>query len=527
MTLGQHFTPQALARWLVERALSEPWSRSGPLRAVDPACGQGVFLEAIGDALGAGQSALELVGVDLDPVALDVARQRVPTAKLSQGDALAIAGRAPLREASFDLVALNPPYIGEKGNRSLFAEVADLSPKWRSRAVARMDYLYFFLHLGLDLLKTGGRMVALTTAYWPAATSARALRADLAQRGAIMRWIAFEGSPIFPGAPGQHNLAFIVEKVAQPAQRTWTLERVRAGRGVPETISCEAGHPPLDGASPWQPFIGAEDRRLAAEDAARWETRLYDLALDRQGVVSGCDRISARHRATLGPECPVGAPVFTVTGAEVVERGWHLDPEVTSRLEPLLRGSEVGRFDIRKTRSPLTAPGGLAMIYLTRKEPSPPLALLEHLRPYKALLSARREVKTGVMPWWALHWPRRLEQMRRPKIVTARRGKTMRFCLDLAGHVVSSDCTFILARSQDPRDLELLWMTLHLESVERALRANGKLKGGLMEFYSDPLRRLSLPIAMGPSPWKSLESDQLEALRAGAARSGLLTLSTT
>ena len=161
MKRGQHFTPPAVADLLVDLVLREA---DGPVtRVIDPACGQGALLAAVRRRL----PDARLVGYDIDPDAIETARRSLPGAQLDVGDALVVA------RGQFDLVIMNPPYVGEKGNKALFDGVRALGEPWVGRCAPRMDYLYFFLHLGLDLLRPGGAMVALTTAYWPAATSAR------------------------------------------------------------------------------------------------------------------------------------------------------------------------------------------------------------------------------------------------------------------------------------------------------------------------------------------------------------------
>lgn len=540
---GQHFTPTSLARWLVTLTVRgdalvgvPPWRVQGGgegdcLRVVDPACGDGSLLGAALEVLSVERAAgaVGCLGVEVDPLVAGRARQRFEAevwrgasagdeglsrapvrdrsrageapSRVVTGDALALAaaGHGGLRDGEADLVLLNPPYLGEKGHRALFEQVVGLGDRWAARHRPRMDYLYFFLHLGLDLLRPGGRMMALTTAYWPSATSASALRVDLGRRARVLAWVRFGGAPIFAGARGQQNLALIVERVEAPQVErdvgVWVGARVSRARSGEVSLAvsevCEGVALSRDG-SPWQPFQGEEERR-AASRAATWPTRLGDLVKDRQGVVSGLDRVARRHQRWLG-EVPQGRPGYVLTGPEVAARGWDRDPEVRPWLEPLLRGSSIGRLDERHVRGSLTAPEARVMLYMATGRGGPPEALLRHLAPLRPVLERRREVREGVRPWWALHWPRRLDWMRRPKLVTARRGATCRFCLDHGGHVVSSDCTWMVMEGDDLEALRVVWRALHEEPVEAVMKATGKFKGGLMEFYSEPLRRWPMPL---------------------------------
>lgn len=143
--LGAHYTPMAWARRIVERAIQPllSWPNGVSCRAchptsllldlliVDPACGDGVFLDAAADVLGAlvflahqserrdvslAESRAQvvrscLIGVDKDPGAIAAAREKLgPDAELRCEDALTdwfldTAGRP----AAF---VGNPPYLG-------------------------------------------------------------------------------------------------------------------------------------------------------------------------------------------------------------------------------------------------------------------------------------------------------------------------------------------------------------------------------------------------------------------------------
>lgn len=107
MLLGRHYTPAPLAREVVRRTLA-PLSGRGPLRILDPACGEGVFLEEALRLLGPGH---ELVGVDLDGAALERAN---PLFDLRHDDAL----RMDWGGERFDAVIGNPPWVSFSGRHA-------------------------------------------------------------------------------------------------------------------------------------------------------------------------------------------------------------------------------------------------------------------------------------------------------------------------------------------------------------------------------------------------------------------------
>ncbi len=76
--------------------------------------------------------------------------------------------------SGFDVVVANPPYVGEKGNKSVFRELkaGPLRPFYQRKS----DFFYFFFHVALNIAKTKGSVAFITTNYYPTATQAHKLR---------------------------------------------------------------------------------------------------------------------------------------------------------------------------------------------------------------------------------------------------------------------------------------------------------------------------------------------------------------
>jgi type I restriction-modification system DNA methylase subunit len=79
-------------------------------------------------------------------------------------------------EFGFDFCTSNPPYVGEKTAKDLFNSVKKSNPNLTDIYQGKMDYLYWFVLLGLSKLKPGGKLCYITTAYWPTADGADKLR---------------------------------------------------------------------------------------------------------------------------------------------------------------------------------------------------------------------------------------------------------------------------------------------------------------------------------------------------------------
>ncbi len=143
--LGQFFTPPQLAAWMVEVSLSFLRRREWML---DPACGEGVFLEP---ALAHGFSGV--MGIEVDPSVFAACAARLgssPHLWLRQANALDLLHELKGR---FDLVATNPPFSAKYGRvkEGRYLERFELGKGRRSEA---MEVL--FLELSVRALREDG-----------------------------------------------------------------------------------------------------------------------------------------------------------------------------------------------------------------------------------------------------------------------------------------------------------------------------------------------------------------------------------
>lgn len=233
--------------WLVdfEPAIESPGVaslRSGDLRVCDPACGTmnfglvaiellaGMYREeidragrpgwpaepSIADAAGASAAAVSnLVGIDLDPLAVELARltleikiggELLPEeVKLWRGDALFEPEVESKSLGRFHVVVTNPPYLS---SRNLPAEqVRKMKHKYRP---AWRDAGACFLQRCLDFLAPGARAGVLAMQSFMFTGAFESLRRDLASRAAVEA-IAHFGPGLFDvGNPGTLQTAAVV-----------------------------------------------------------------------------------------------------------------------------------------------------------------------------------------------------------------------------------------------------------------------------------------------------------------------------
>jgi SAM-dependent methyltransferase len=144
--LGAWYTPTALVDFVLGQACRH--LPDGPVRVLDPSCGDGRFLAAAGGALG---SRASLFGVDLDADAVLAARRAVPEATVVHADALDHSWPA----SPFDVVVGNPPFLGQMSSRTSRGGRSDLG------GGAYADTAALFLALSARLVRPDGGVVAL------------------------------------------------------------------------------------------------------------------------------------------------------------------------------------------------------------------------------------------------------------------------------------------------------------------------------------------------------------------------------
>lgn len=115
-----------------------------------------------------------------------------------------------------DVAVGNPPYIGEKLAAPILRRTRQLHPYWEAFVGEHMDYLYWFLILGVSKVRPGGRFGFITTEYWLRSAGAKPLRAYLARRCQVDRIVVFRDFRLFPDAPGQHSMIVTGTRLAPP-----------------------------------------------------------------------------------------------------------------------------------------------------------------------------------------------------------------------------------------------------------------------------------------------------------------------
>lgn len=416
----------------------------------------------------------------------------------------------------FDIVIANPPYVGEKGNKTTFDRLKPTNLGKRFYK-GKMDLFYFFFHLGLDALKDGGVLTFITTNYYPTADGAIKLRKDFYERTNIVRLINFGEITVFDSARGQHNLITILQRSVAPSVDYETEEIVASNKG---SVSSGALNNVLSGDSELVSVSkvtkqGVYDSvgsnfyiRFATGSAAgdgviekmiQAGKPLSRYADTREGLHTGIDTISEKDSVKFSEYgYKKGENVF------VIQKGKYRFPH----LRPWFKSSDIGHYTANELNES-------EVLYLNSRD-EPTIEELSYLQKYKPLLENRSEFKAGTKKiWYELKRPRVRSMFEQEKIVNPYRSKDNFFALVRTPWFASADVFYTVSKSPQLSN-SALCAILNSKLIRYWLMNRGKRKGGMMELKSTPIGEIPLVI-----PTADIEAklgslvNEITSLRAG------------
>ena len=290
---GGYYTPAALAAFLVR------WLKPiRPRRILEPACGDGAFLEPVAAHLG--QPHLLAFEIDEREAHLAAARMRgldLRGSRVCAADFLAwAADRLPWPDAQFDAVLGNPPYIRYQYLTPRFqADARHIHHQLGCRFTRHANAWNAFVLGALALLRPGGRLAMVVPSEIIHVAHAQGLRAYLMRT--CDRILLIDPEALWFEGTQQGTVLLLAEKKMQAAAAGAGLA-IHAVRGFefaemdPERIF-EAGRyangPELEGK--WtHALLGASTRALMQElEAGPAVRRFHETAEVAVGITTGAN----------------------------------------------------------------------------------------------------------------------------------------------------------------------------------------------------------------------------------------------
>ncbi|MDR1486311.1 MAG: N-6 DNA methylase [Planctomycetaceae bacterium] len=127
------------------------------------------------------------------------------------------------KNGGFDVVIGNPPYVKEYTDRAVFENVRrSYMAKYYQ---GKMDFWYFFVCLGIDLLRCDGRLGFIAPNNWVTNTGASILRNKILAETKIENCIDFADFKVFKDA-GIQTMIFILSKEKPPTEYVLNYSKI-------------------------------------------------------------------------------------------------------------------------------------------------------------------------------------------------------------------------------------------------------------------------------------------------------------
>ncbi|MCK4328597.1 N-6 DNA methylase [candidate division WOR-3 bacterium] len=446
-------------------------------------------------------------------------------------------------EGKFYYVCSNPPYVGEKGHKELFRSVLSDYPNywWKNFYQGKMDYLYFFVILGLSKLKEGGKLGFITTSYWPTADGASKLRKYILEHTLIKEIIDFGEVKIFEGAKGQHNMVFILEKC--PDRRK--AEKTIVEMDIKENIERKKNHrikivkvkkdfrgktykEKMENMVEWiEKYIdrdeyeddyidvfysGVKQGELTdgvwnlmqvgrivglLEKIKQKGEPLIDICNINQGLVSGAPKVNNENIKLLPNDSISRYNIKQDDGIFVLNKqelqSLHLSKSELTLIKPYFRQTQIDPYFAEEENR-------LFVIYTTKDTDLKKYPRVRaHLEKFRPILENRLKIYEENYPWYKLHRERNPKIFEDEKIVTPNFSPQNSFAWTSKPFYTEFDSYFITGKSSLTVSLKYLTSILNSKIAKFWCVHNTKRKGekGLIKVYNTtsvskiPIRRIN------------------------------------
>lgn len=513
---GSTYTPVDFAAFVADQIVqAADLPKSGKIRLLDPACGEGALLDALIKRLPlSARKRVEVVGFDTDPEAIRIATQRLHqdfpdldmrlelkdfldhVLNLKGGGDLFSAGEM---QEPFHLVIANPPYV-----RTQIMGMQQSQQLARCFGLTgRVDLYYPFL-LGISqVLEKNGVAGVITSNRFMTTKSGQAVRRAMLSRFRILHVWDLGDTKLFdaavlpsvilargasdqqrPHTDGITYSSIYETEDAAIAEATDALSALNADNDT--VIAIRDGrrfrirHGTLDnGDDPegiWRVATQATDKWLATVEANTWDT-FRRIGKIRVGVKSTADKVFVRND---WDELPDGRPELLrpLITRKCARRFKAVLPKKVGHIKEILyphESTENGRAAVDLRLYPKAA---------------------SYLEKHRAVLEARTYLIEAGRKWYELWVPQDPAAWLSPKLVFPDIADKPIFWIDMDGGIVNGECYWLQCENRDEQDL--LWLALAVANstfIEAFYdhRFNNKLYAGRRRFITQYVELFPLP----------------------------------
>ncbi len=509
---GATFTPKELSDFLAERLIA--YAKNTPQKILDPACGEGELLVAMGDKLNNKNIDFTLTGYDANTEYLDFAKERTlrfgaETTEFVQGDFLQaidisqkqgildlFSHEKSLINGAFDIVIANPPYVR---TQILGTEQAqELAKKFNLKG--RVDLYYPFLMAMTESLKEGGLLGVITSNRYLSTKSGESIRQFLSQNYEILELIDLGDTKLFDAAvlPAIFIGRKLKQKRPSPAKFIKIYEELNGYKGdlifadsiYDVLLSGQSGYfttgqkrykkssgalkYAVNSTMAWEMFSGDESNWVSKINTAATH-KVEDFFKVRVGIKSTADKVFISEQwARLGEDQPEDELLKDLISQENIEP-WNA----------------TDNFKLKVLYPHISINGEKKTVDID-KYPKAKKYFLQH----ENILKARKYLIDAGRQWFELWVSHKPDNWQHPKLVFPDISLNPRFYFDTGGKIVNGNCYWIMAINE--KDIEKLLLIQGIANSKlmtkyHDLVFNNKLYSGRRRYFSQYVEKYPLP----------------------------------
>lgn len=511
---GATFTPQGLSFFLAEKIAF--YINSKNQKILDPACGEGELLIAIGNVLNEKLTDFSLTGYDANEQYLKFTNDRLLCFSnkkielihedfLQAVDITDTSSEPSLFENytisevnnSFDVVIANPPYVR---TQILGTEQAQILAR-KFKLKGRVDLYYPFLMAMTESLKEEGILGVITSNRYLSTKSGESIRKFLSENYEILELIDLGDTKLFDAAvlpaifigkkkklkaPSPAKFIKIYEEMNGyegdliPVQSIYDILNdkqsgyfITSNRKRYKKSSGELKYK-IGSGTCWEILSGDESTWVSKIDKAS-KNRIEDFFKVKVGIKSTADKVFISDKwEELNGTKPEDELLKDLISQENIEPWNATDNFKLKVLYPHTSvNGEKRTIDIEKFPK--------AKKYFEQHE--------EKLKGRKYLIDAGRD-------WFELWVPHRPDQWKNPKLVFPDISLNPRFYFDNGGKIVNGNCYWIVAKREE--DIDKLFLIQGIANSKlmtkyHDLVFNNKLYSGRRRYFTQYVEKYPLP----------------------------------
>ena len=373
----------------------------------------------------------------------------------------------------FDAVIGNPPYIKERGSKEIFEPVLK-SKLGKLYHQGKMDFWYYFVHRGIDILKPNGFLAFITNSYWMRSDGASKLIDRIEKEFIVNTIVDFDNYKVFEDVSGKHNISVFSKGQNKKLKcRILTINKQNPSSVIEEYNLLEINNENL---------FSNSKLNIQSNDNIFENCDILDNHFDTSvGVQESTDKVTRTQKEkTKRTDINIGDGVFVLTEKEIKNLGFT--KEEKKLLKPYVNTLHIKRYSLTFANEYL--------LYLGKTERED-IAKGKCPNIKKHLDNVKEFITSSNAPY-GIHRTREQRYFEEPKLICKGMFLKPEFYFDYEKYYCGFSFSVIIQKSKE-YELKLLLALMNSKLGEYWFNLNGKKRGVGVDIGVKVFRLFPLP----------------------------------